>query len=94
MASVEFDRHRRFSGTIGSIYKNGDLKLEIKVETNGNLPDRLKSIIIVVGFSFFEPDDKIFLGDDVIALIKKRLEEGDEKVNYFLRNGRVQIKSE
>ena len=34
-------------------------------------PDRLKS--------------KKFLGDDVIAFIKKRLEEGDEKANYFLR---------
>lgn len=86
MESVEFDRHRRFSGTIGSIYKNGDLKLEIKVETNGNLPDRLKSIIIVVGFSFYEPDDTKFLGDDVIAFIKKRLEEGDEKVNYLIKS--------
>jgi len=88
MTSVEFDRHRRFSGTIGSIYNNGDLKLDIKVETNGNLPNRLESIIIVVGFSFYEHDDTKFLGDDVIAFIKKRLEEGDhEKVNYFLRTG-------
>ena len=44
-------------------------------------PDRLKS--------------KKFLGDDVIEFIKKRLEEGDEKVNYFLRTGREsKLKSE
>jgi len=96
MTSIEFDRHRRFSGTIGSIYNNGDLKLDIIVETNGNLPNRLESIIIVVGFSFYEHDDMKFLGDDVIAFIKKRLEEGDhEKVNYFLRTGsESKLKSE